>query len=142
MADIRHAIAIQAPPQRVLELASTADGLRRWWAADVSSNDAASVELGFFDRTTIYALQLVSKTPARVEWLCASGEEWKGTRLIFELSPAKDGTQLRFTHAGWEQETEYFVSCTTTWGGLMFRLKAEAEGHGQGALFTAAGMAY
>ena len=100
------------------------------------------VELGFFNRSTIYALQPVSKTASRVEWLCTTGKEWAGTRLIFELKPAKDGTQVRFTHAGWQGETDYFVSCTTTWGALMFRLKATAEGGNEGALFTAAGMSY
>ena len=142
MADIRHAIHIQAPPDRVFSLVATADGLRRWWSSDVTENNGL-VELGFFRRATVYALrQLSAKSPSKVEWQCTTGKEWQGTRLIFELSPTKDGTAVRFTHADWQAETDYFVSCTTTWGGLMFRLKSEAEGKSQGALFTAEGMSY
>jgi hypothetical protein len=51
-------------------------------------------------------------------------------------------TTVRFTRADWKEETDYFVSCTTTWGELMFRLKAAAEGKAPGPLFTADGMAY
>jgi hypothetical protein len=28
----------------------------------------------------------------------------------------RPGTVLRFTHAGWKPETDYSVSCNTTWG--------------------------
>jgi hypothetical protein len=42
----------------------------------------------------------------------------------------------------WRAETDYFVACTTTWGELMFRLKATAEGKTPGPLFSATGMAY
>ncbi len=70
-------------------------------------------------------------------------EEWNGTRLLFELVEQKAGrTLLRFSHADWKAETDYFVACTTTWGELMFRLKAAAEGRTPGPLFSAAGMAY
>jgi hypothetical protein len=51
-------------------------------------------------------------------------------------------TLLRFSHADWKAETDYFVMCTTTWGELMYRLKATAEGKMPGPLFSAAGLAY
>jgi activator of Hsp90 ATPase-like protein len=80
--------------------------------------------------------------PAAAEWACSTGKEWSGTKLRFELTPTKNGTLVRFTHADWEEETDYMVSCTTVWGELMFRLKSAAEGKGRGPLFTAAGQAY
>lgn len=51
------------------------------------------------------------------------------------MSQTKRQSLLRFSHAGWQAETEYFVSCNTTWGELMFRLKAAAEGKNPGPLF-------
>ncbi len=39
-------------------------------------------------------------------------------------------------------ETDYFVSCTTVWGELMFRIKSTAEGKTLGPLFARSGMAY
>jgi hypothetical protein len=42
----------------------------------------------------------------------------------------------------WQAETDYFTSCNTAWGELMFRLKAAAEGKPRGLLFLAADLAY
>jgi hypothetical protein len=49
-----------------------------------------------------------------------------------KASPATEG----------RAETDDFVACTTTWGELMFRLKATAEGKSPGPLFSSTGMAY
>jgi hypothetical protein len=49
---------------------------------------------------------------------------------------------LHFTHGGWRSESAYFISCNTTWGELMYRLKAVAEGKSPGPLFRAADIAY
>jgi uncharacterized protein YndB with AHSA1/START domain len=142
MADIRHSIVIDASPERIHPLVSSGPGLQKWWAADVTE-DGEVVELGFFKRDTVYRLQLVrSAAPREAEWRCLSGQEWNGTRLLFDLTNNNGKTLVRFTHADWRTETDYFVSCTTTWGELMFRLKAAAEGKNPGPLFSAAGMAY
>jgi hypothetical protein len=61
---------------------------------------------------------------------------------VFELEPRNGKTLVRFTHAGWAAATEYFVSCNTTWGALMYRLKAAAEGKAPGPLFLANSLAY
>ena len=141
MADIRHSLQISAPAESIHRLVSTAEGLGRWWAADVIEAGGA-VELGFFQRQTVYRLRVRTSRPDRVEWLCETGKEWTGTRLRFELSPAAGGTLVRFTHGGWESETDYFVSCNTVWGELMFRLKAAAEGKPRGPLFLRDSMGY
>jgi len=142
MPDILHSIQTSASPEAVLPLVSTAAGFARWWATDITEKDGA-VELAFFNRHTLYRLKPQGQPSARrTEWLCETGTEWSGTRLIFEMEPRGAGTLLRFTHAGWASLTDYFVACTTTWGELMYRLKAEAEGQGRGPLFTADGMGY
>ncbi|MBZ5645907.1 MAG: hypothetical protein LAN37_01635 [Acidobacteriia bacterium] len=143
MPSIKHAITIDAPLERIYPLVSSGRGFGQWWAADITEVSADSVELGFFNRTTIYRLQRIrSAAPTEVEWLCTSGKEWKDTRLVFRLSPSKTGAQLQFSHADWRSETDYFVSCNTTWGELMFRLKAAAEGKTPGPLFTKDGLGY
>jgi hypothetical protein len=145
MATIRHSILIDASPERIFSLVSSGHGFKQWWAADVTEDVPRDlVTLGFFNRATVYILH-----PARIleptvaEWECQSGEEWNGTNLLFDLQPQKETrTLLRFSHLDWRAETEYFVACTTTWGELMFRLKAAAEGKAPGPLFSATGMAY
>jgi hypothetical protein len=142
MADIRHAIQIAVKPEAIYPLVSTAQGLGRWWAADITES-SDTVDLGFFNRATVYKLKLeVDTPPAQVEWVCQSGDEWGGTHIIFRLEGRGAGSLLRFTHAGWRSETDYFTSCNTTWGALMYRLKAAAEGKPSGPLFLANDMAY
>jgi len=142
MADIKHSIPISAVPEQVYALVATAKGFSQWWAEDTVESGGA-VELGFFKRSTVYRLNLeVDQSPVHADWVCDSGDEWKGTHLIFRLEAANSGTLLRFTHAGWKKDTDYFVACTTTWGELMYRLKAVAEGKKPGPLFRMAEMAY
>jgi uncharacterized protein YndB with AHSA1/START domain len=141
---IRHAILIAAPAERVYTLVSTPHGFSQWWSEDVTEDEAAhAVELGFFNRATVYRLTPVHMAaPQSAEWLCESGQEWKGTRLKFDTASKSGGTMLQFAHADWKAETDYFISCNTTWGELMFRLKACGEGKAPGPLFTRSAMAY
>jgi uncharacterized protein YndB with AHSA1/START domain len=142
MADIKHSIQISAKPEQIYPLVATAEGFGQWWAQDITEPPGA-VELGFFKRATVYRLRLeADQQQARVEWACETGDEWNSTRIAFQMEATESGTLLRFTHAGWRAESNYFVSCNTTWGELMFRLKAVAEGKTPGPLFSAGGMAY
>lgn len=143
MPDLQHLIRIAAPAQTVYPLVRTADGLSRWWAQDVEEDTDERVRLGFFNRATVYGLRCVEGGgPLKVTWACESGHEWTGTRLTFELAPTADETTVRFTHAAWNAPTDYFHSCNTVWGELMFRLKAEAEGKKPGPLFRRDSLAY
>ena len=144
MPQIRHAILIAAPAERVHALVSTPHGFSQWWSEDVTENEAAhAVDLGFFNRATVYRLTPARLAPPqRAEWLCESGQEWTGTRLVFDTASKNGGTMLRFAHSDWKAETDYFISCNTTWGELMFRLKACAEGKAPGPLFTRNAMTY
>jgi hypothetical protein len=94
------------------------------------------VEFGFFKRATIYRLQQVRMSaPTDAERLCQTGKEWTGTTILFNLGPHDGRTLVRFEHLHWQAETDYFLSCNTVWGGLMFRLKTAAEGRWLGPFF-------
>ena len=143
MADIKHSIQISATPEQIYPLVATANGFGQWWAADITESSGNVVELGFFNRATVYLLRPKAGLPsAQAEWVCESGDEWSGTRIVFHIEAVKSGTLLRFEHADWRSETSYFVSCNTTWGELMFRVKAVAEGKSPGPLFSRAGIGY
>jgi uncharacterized protein YndB with AHSA1/START domain len=142
MPDIRHSIQISADPETIYPLVATAKGFGQWWAADVTES-AGAVDLGFFNRATVYRLRLmVDKPPVQAQWTCETGAEWSGTHIAFRLEKRGSGTVVQFAHSGWQADTDYFVSCNTTWGELMFRLKAAAEGKSRGPLFLATDMAY
>lgn len=144
MAAITHLISIDAPRERVFPLIASGSGITRWWASDVTEDYSTGiVEAAFFNRATIYRLKPIqSSTPWTMEWECLLGQEWAGTRLLFELTETTRKTQLRFTYADWKAETDNFTACTKTWAALMLRLKAAAEGNDLGPLFNKDGMAY
>jgi len=142
MPDIRLSVQIDAPPSEVYPLISSGSGLSKWWAEDVTRQPDGTVDLGFFKRGLVYSVRLAkSAPPSQAEWACLNGKEWEGTKLLFLLGESKGQSYLRFTHAGWEKATDYFVSCSTTWGALMFRIKAAAEGRPRGPLFSRDGWA-
>lgn len=142
MADIRHAVVIDASAEKVFSLCSSASGFKQWWAADSAElgNDG-SAELGFFSKSTVYRLRPGKSTAKQTVWKCDSGDEWRGTEIRFRPEPDKNSTLLHFTHGKWKRETGYFVLCNTTWGELMYRLKAAAEDKTPGPLFTKDGLA-
>ena len=142
MADIKHSIVIDSSPERIYPLVASGSGFSRWWAADVTELESGGIaELGFFNRATIYRLKLTRATASvETEWLCQTGGEWRDTQLLFRLQPSDRRTVLRFSHAEWLHDTDYFVSCNTTWGELMFRLKAAAEGKSPRPLFSMTGL--
>jgi len=58
--------------------------------------------------------------------------EWAGTKLAWDIAPENRSSILRFLHAGWKKPSEFFAMCHSTWGELMYRLKAYAEGKAPG----------
>ena len=143
MADIVHSVEVTAAAEVVYPLVSSGPGFQAWWAEDVVVTADGAAELGFFNRATVYRLRAVTLEAGRkAVWQVETGEEWRGTRLVFELEARKAATLVRFTHASWVKATEYFISCNTTWGALMYRLKAAAEGKAPGPLFLAGGLSY
>src|SRR5919108_4600535 len=136
MPTIKHTITIAAPLNTVETLVKTPQGLAAWWAEDVAARDGQStVELGFFNRSTVYRLSPESGD-STARWRVETGQEWAGTHLVFRLRPVDDKTQLEFAHEDWVAETPYFTSCNTVWGHLMFYLKDAAERGRQRPFFT------
>ncbi len=127
MPDMHHAISIDAPPQRVFEALSTAEGLR-WWCGDVEVEGAVS-SLRFDDCGSILRFRVEDLlAPRRLAWSCLGDlDDWRGTRLSWELEARGKGTELRFTHAGWREVTEHFATTNTCWESLLAALKAQVE---------------
>jgi hypothetical protein len=144
MPDIKHSVSIGAEPHVVYPLVASGEGLAKWWASDVTEEKpGGNADLGFFKRATVYGLKPIQLVAPRQEhWLCHTEKEWSGARFLFDFASDAKNILLRFTHADCQAETDYFVSYTTAWGELMFRIKARAEGHTRGALFLANSQAY
>jgi hypothetical protein len=138
MADIRDSISINSTRERTFPLIAPGSEFPRWWAAAVAEdNSTRIVEVAFFNCATVYRSKPIQwSDPWTAEWVCQTRREWIGTRLLFELTETSGQTRLRFTHADWKAETDYFVSRTKVWEELILRLKAAAEGESLGPLFS------
>ncbi len=69
MPDIRHSVPIATKSETVYPLVATAKGFQQWWAEDVKEAGGA-VELGFFNKTTVYRLRLMeTRPPFQAEWV-------------------------------------------------------------------------
>ena len=45
--------------------------------------------------------------------------EWKDSKIVFDISPKGDMTEVRFTHIGLAPAVECFDVCTDAWTGLI-----------------------
>jgi uncharacterized protein YndB with AHSA1/START domain len=132
MSEIRHLISIEAPPEKIFAALATSKGLASWWTADSKADDTVGgkAEFGFDHKSVIFRMTIEKLEPGRqVVWTChGDNPEWVGTTLTWNIEPNDGGSLLRFTQSGWKQMTDMVATCNSTWGELMYRLKASAEG--------------
>jgi len=133
MPDILHRISIDAPAKRVHDLVASTGGIARWWTGRPLTGEHAigssfSVYFGDAERPAA-VMQVLADSPEQVEWLVTGGpDSWLDTRITFALRPAGQGrTTLLFTHAGWQQASEFMSGCSTNWGAYLTSLKYGAE---------------
>jgi uncharacterized protein YndB with AHSA1/START domain len=139
MTDMLHEIHVAASPKAVIDAITTQEGLRAWWTADSVAEPKAGTdaEFGFGKRATLFRMKIAELTAKKVVWECLGDvEEWRGTRLVWEIQPVENGTAVRFTHAGWKSVDGWFARCNSTWGELMHRLQNYVEGRNPGPHFT------
>jgi uncharacterized protein YndB with AHSA1/START domain len=133
MADIRHRVGITAPAGRIYQALATRDGVSGWWTRDVRGNSEVGGKLEFFfgGSTPAAVMEVTDLVPdRRVAWRCVEGpDEWVGTAVTFDLTPAGDGeTAVLFSHADWREAIEFMAHCSTKWGYFLLGLRAGLEG--------------
>ena len=136
MPNILHRLTIDAPPERVRQLAATKEGIQRWWTGQLVTGDeeiGGQLSVYFRDPSEPAAtFEVVEHSAERIVWRCVGGPpDWIETRITYALKPRDDGgTTLLFGHEGWEQENEFMNGCSTNWAAYLMSLKSGAEGHG------------
>jgi uncharacterized protein YndB with AHSA1/START domain len=131
MAKISHKITVQAAPDRVFKILSTAEGLKGWYTPqlDGSVREGKEVVLKFMGEKP-FRWRVAESTPdSRVRWECVEGPGAAvGTTVTFRLSNKGDGqTSVECDHDGWGESDPSFTACNTKWGILMAHLKGYAE---------------
>ena len=136
MVNIRHRLTVDAPPERVGELATTTQGIEQWWTGrPVAGEDRVGGRFSVYFRDADHAaadFEIVERSPEKIVWRCVAGpNDWIDTHISFALNRRADGgTTLLFSHDGWPQESEFMSGCSTNWASYLMSLKSGAEGQG------------
>ncbi|HTT97208.1 MAG TPA: SRPBCC domain-containing protein [Rhizomicrobium sp.] len=129
MTDILHKLRIDAPPERVFEAISTAEGIRQWWTRDAQMDTRVGGEgaFCFYNRRFRPAVTITALTPpAHMAWHVAEGA-WPGRSIAFDLTPDRGGTILKFAHRGYPEANDLLASANTRWGFYLVSLKCYME---------------
>jgi uncharacterized protein YndB with AHSA1/START domain len=134
MANIRHLLTINAPASKVYVAITEQKGLSSWWtpATKAESKVNSVAEFGF-GGGYVKKMKITNLEPGKkVEWECTEAHpEWIGTTISFGLEEKDGKTVLKFSHDGWNQETDMFAICNFNWGKFMQSLQSYVE-TGQG----------
>jgi hypothetical protein len=99
---------------------------RAWWDGEFDgSSDSVGDEFTYrYDDLHTSRQRVTGLTPnKRVSWLVVEGgptfvetsDEWAGTTIVFDISPAGDETEVRFTHVGLVPRFECYDACSAAW---------------------------
>jgi uncharacterized protein YndB with AHSA1/START domain len=136
MPNILHRLTIDAPPERVHQLAATREGIQQWWTGrPVAGDDELGGQLSVYfgeSANPAATFEVLERNPEQIVWRCVHGpRDWIDTRITYTLKPRDDGgTTLLFSHEGWQHENEFMNGCSTTWASYLMSLKSGAEEHG------------
>jgi Activator of Hsp90 ATPase homolog 1-like protein len=118
------AFSVDQTPQEVFDAIIN---VRGWWTGKIEgSTDKLGDEFSYRYEDVHYSKQkLTEVVPHRkVVWEVLDADlsfaedksEWKGTKIIFEVSKRGDKTEMRFTHLGLVPDFECFDACSKGWG--------------------------
>ena len=138
MPDILHRLTIHAPPERVFEALTTAEGIRNWWTrdADLDAHIGGAGEFRFYGGSGMTSVRVDAlDAPHSVGWTTLSANApggWDGTTITFELTADGTDTVLSFAHRGFAEANEGYALVTTGWAYYLVSLQHYVE-TGKGA---------
>lgn len=116
-------IVVDQSPKEVF---NAINNVRGWWSANIEGgteklNDEFSYKYKDVHHCKMKLTEVIPDK--KVVWLVTDNyfnfitdqSEWKGTKLIFEISKKDDQTQLHFTHEGLTPAYECYQICFDAW---------------------------
>ena len=103
------------------------NNVRGWWSEEIEgATDKLGAEFTYrYEDVHRCKMKIVEFVlDKKVVWLVLDNyfdftedkTEWKGTKVIFEVSKRGDKTEVHFTHEGLVPEYECFNVCSNAWG--------------------------
>ena len=121
--DFTTTILVDKAPE---EAFSTIKNISGWWSENIEgSTDKLDDEFIYHYKDIHYCkLKLIELVPnQKVVWLVLDNyfkftedkNEWKGTKLLFNISQNDGQTEIRFTHEGLVPQYECYEICREAW---------------------------
>ncbi len=106
------------------------NNVRGWWTENLVGNtqkldDEFSVQFGDVHYSKHKLIEVMPNE--KVVWLTTDSRlnfiedktEWTGTKIVFNITPKGDQTEVRFTQLGLVPEVECYKDCSNAWGGYI-----------------------
>jgi len=121
--DFTATISVAQTPEEVL---NAIRNVRGWWSENIEGNtDKLGDEFTYRYQDAHHCkMKLVEVISGRkLVWLVLDSffnfteddSEWKGTKVIFQVSKTVDKTEIHFTHQGLVPQHECFNVCSNAW---------------------------
>jgi hypothetical protein len=117
-------ISVDQSPKEAFEAIRN---VRGWWSEEIEGSTAKVGDEFRYHYQTVHTctMKLVELVPGnRVAWLVTDNyfnftedkTEWKGTKVVFEISRKGDQSEIHFTHEGLVPVYECYGVCSDAWG--------------------------
>ena len=133
MADIFHNFPIETTAEKVFEAVSLSEGLDKWWTkcsnASPSPGGVYTLDFGPGYIWKAIVTEYVMAEKFELEMIEAD-EDWRGTKIGFNLFYSQGRTNVHFYHTRWPQKNEHFKISNYCWAMYLRILKRHLE-HGE-----------
>lgn len=122
--DFTTTIVVDQTPKEAFDAITN---VRGWWSEEIEGITDQPGETFNYHYKDLHSctMKLTALVPdEKAVWLVTDNyfsfvedkSEWKGTKIIFEISRKDNQTQIRFTHQGLVPEYECYNICRDAWG--------------------------
>jgi len=121
--DFTTTIVVDQTPKQAFD---AINNVRGWWSENIEGgteklNDEFTYEVKNLHRCKIKLTEVVPDK--KVDWLVLDNyfsfvkdqNEWKGTKVSFDISKQGEKTQIRFAHVGLVPQFECYDICQNAW---------------------------
>ena len=121
--DFTTTLVVEATPEAAYE---AINNVRGWWSEEIdgSTDQLNAVFKYHYEDVHRAEMRIIELVPnKKVVWLVLDNyfkftkdkSEWKNTKIIFEITPKDNKTEIRFTHLGLVPQYECFEICRDAW---------------------------
>jgi uncharacterized protein YndB with AHSA1/START domain len=128
--DIKHDVTVGAEPARVFDAVTVPALLDSWWSLGCSGEPVQGGGYVFdFGGGCVWRARVAELVrDSFVEYrMTEAADDWMGTSLKFVIEPANGMTLLRFSHEGWEAQSDHFRRTSFCWALYLRLLRRFAE---------------